>query len=161
VGLGVGAGVGVGASVGAAVGSGVCAGVAVGVVVGAVVGAALAAGVGEAVGAAVGLAEGVGDGIAVGLGVGLAVGAADGVAVGDRVCGVDAEAAGTTGAFAESTNVPVPPSDVVSVSSSPAITHVVTVPRACAKRLPYDPSGQATSVLAPGVRVRPSLRWSV
>ena len=57
--------------------------------------------------------------------------------------------------------MPVPPSDVVSVSSAPVIAHVVTVPRACAKRLPYDPSGQATSVLGPGVMVMPSLRSSV
>ena len=114
---------------------------------------------------AVGSAVGVGDGLAVGLGVGLgdgeSDGSADGDADGDELGGVDAVAVGTTGAFAASTKVPVPPSDVVSVRSAPVIAHVVTVPRACAKRLPYEPSGQATSVLGPGVIVMPSLRSSV
>ena len=141
---------------------------AVGVAVGVAVGAALAGGVGDAVGVAVGSAVGVGDGLAVGLGVGLGVGSAsdgvgsaDGDADGDELGGVDAVAVGTTGASAASTKVPVPPSAVVSVRSAPVIAHVVTVPRACAKRLPYDPSGQATSVLGPGVIVMPSLRSSV
>ena len=74
-------------------------------------------------GVAVGSAVGVGDGLAVGLGVGSADGDAVGVGLGVAV----GAASGTTGAVAESTNVPVPPSDVVSVSSAPVIAHVVTV----------------------------------
>ena len=59
-----------------------------------------------------------------------------------------------------STNVPVPPSAVVSVSSALATAQVVTLPSSCAKIVPYDPSGQATSVLAPSVMVMPSLPLS-
>ena len=59
-----------------------------------------------------------------------------------------------------STNVPLPPSAVVSVNSALAITHVVTFASSWAKIVPYDPSGQATSVLAPRVMVMPSLPLS-
>ena len=47
-------------------------------------------------------------------------------------------------------------SEVVSVSWAPVIAQVSTVLRECANRLPYDPSGQATSVLGPAVMVMPS-----
>ena len=86
--------------------------------------------------------SGSGSARAVGDGLGDAVGLGDALSLGD------AEGLGTTGMPEPSTNVPLPPSAVVSVSSALAITHVVTFASSWAKIVPYDPSGQATSVLA-------------
>jgi hypothetical protein len=97
-------------------------------------------------------------GVAVGSGDGVSLGATD--ALGSTEALGSADSVGIGLAFAESTNVPVPPSSVVNVSSSSSIDHVVTVPSAWAKRLPYDSSGQATSVLGPGMMVIWSLRPS-
>ena len=82
------------------------------------------------------------------LGVALALGEALGLGA--------AEALGVTASPDPATNVPAPPSAVVSVSSALATAQVVTLPSSCAKIVPYDPSGQATRVLAPNVMVMPS-----
>ena len=92
---------------------------------------------GDALGERLAVGEGLGEGDA--LDDGEAAGVGDGVAIGSPT-----------------TNVPVPPSAVVSVNVSSAIDQVVTVGRAFANRLPYEPSGQNTSVLGPGVIVIPS-----
>ena len=93
-----------------------------------------------------GEAVGFGVGEAVGLGLGLAVALAVAVAT-----GADAPAPDPM------SKVAVPPSFVVSVSWSSATAHVVTCSRPWTNSEPYEPSGQATSVLTPGVIVMRSL----
>ena len=94
------------------------------------------------------------------MGSGSPLGSGEALALAEALALGAAEGLGITAVSEPATNVPVPPSAVVSVSSPLTTAQVVTLPSSWAKIVPYDPSGQATSVLAPSEIVMPSSPFS-